>query len=267
MALSYLSSHRSYPCWGFLVGYFYFYFFSRLEWCEPVEKAEAFCLSSHGQEGWSGARATASLHTWLEPGQAANAFLGLGHDLLETDECCRLGEGIPARDICGGCSARRANSKLETESSAPWNAKRGRFNRGLMTLKPSLIASIKTGDFIKHTSNAHALPMGSIPAPEVITVRVGSFFQQQTVCYSSFKSVQFRAAPGTASNQGYLIRMGRRNAPKNCSNRFNVDSLRFPFSQSFSLVLFHCYFLSWKNIIQFNPGSFKWKAETLRFLQ
>lgn len=78
-----------------------FLFLSRLEWCKLVERAEAFCLSSHGREGWSGARATASLHTWLEPGQAANAFLGLSHDLLETDECCRLGEGIPARDVCG----------------------------------------------------------------------------------------------------------------------------------------------------------------------
>lgn len=101
-----------------------------------------------------------------------------------------------------GCSARRANSKLEKESSAPRNAKRGGFNRGLMTLKLSLIASIKTGDFIKHASNARAPLTGNIPALEVITVRVGSLFQQHTVCYSSFTSVQFGAAAGLHHAKG-----------------------------------------------------------------
>lgn len=83
-----------------------------------------------------------------------------------------------------------------------------------MTLKPSLIASIKTGDFIKHTSKPHALPMGSIPAPEVITVRVGSFFQQQTVCYSSFKSVQFGAAPGLHQTKGISSGWGGEMLPR-----------------------------------------------------
>lgn len=71
-----------------------------------------------------------------------------------------------------------------------------------MTLKLSLIASIKTGDFIKRTSNAQALLMGNVPALEVITVHVGSLFQQQTVCYSSFNSEQFGAAPGLHQTKG-----------------------------------------------------------------
>lgn len=65
-----------------------FFFLNRLEWCKLVERGEAFCLSSHGQKRWSGARATASFHTWLEPGQAANAFLRLSGYLLETHKCC-----------------------------------------------------------------------------------------------------------------------------------------------------------------------------------
>lgn len=75
-----LSSRHSYPI--------FFLFLSRLEWCELVERGEALCLSSHGRKRWSRARATASFHTWLEPGQAANAFLGLSGYLLETHKCC-----------------------------------------------------------------------------------------------------------------------------------------------------------------------------------
>lgn len=73
-----------------------FFFLSRLEWCELVEREAAFCLSSHSRERWSRARVTASFHTWLEPGQAANAFLGLSGYLLETDEHCSAVRALEA---------------------------------------------------------------------------------------------------------------------------------------------------------------------------
>lgn len=76
-------------------------------------------------------------------------------------ECWRLGEEIPARDICvgrqEGCSARKTKRNACTESSAPRNRERCRFNKGLMTLKLSLVASIKTGDFINR-ERKHSCP-------------------------------------------------------------------------------------------------------------
>lgn len=131
-----------------------------------MERGEAFCLSSHGRKRWSGARASASFHTWLEPGQAANAFLGLSGYLSETHERC---SAVPSaggwekefqRETYAsegregtGCGARKRKSDACTESSAPCGRKRCRFNKDSMTFKLSLTASIKTGDFINRESD------------------------------------------------------------------------------------------------------------------
>ncbi|XP_021267797.1 uncharacterized protein LOC110406086 [Numida meleagris] len=120
------------------------------------------------------------------------------------------------------------------EPTASWRRRallratqRGRSNRGLMTLKLSLIASIKTGDFIKRTSNAHALLMGNIPAPEVITVRVGSLFQQQTVLYSSFNSVQLREERYRAHIK---LRESHEDGEEKCSEELIVPQSVFTWS-------------------------------------
>lgn len=150
-----LSAHNSYPVFGCV------FFFNRLEWCKLVERGEAFCLSSHGQKRWSRARSTASFHTWMEPGQAANAFLRLSGYLLETHKCCSAAWVLEAgrknsskrhmcqnaeRDVVPGKRKVMHTPRAQlcaTGRDADWI-------KGSLSLKLPLTAPVQSGGFINH---------------------------------------------------------------------------------------------------------------------